>query len=292
MAIFGDDRKTKEMSAEIASGISEIIADSIAKTMQPVFEALTGKIEQSLTATQTQQQKAAADMAETIRGLEKLTEAYASAMQTMQQTAAKQQEMIASIGELVNRQADTQKSLTQECENVFAGVRDTQNKLASLYSDIGSGATALVAREEGVVKNQKKVLDKAAEDLIALQEKWTQNFGRANDSLTANYDRMFKQLEAASASVEKYASALDASTAALSKAYADFEADMGKGNTSYRASLEESTQAHIKMLNESVEGTFSLIDKQLAAAVESLGKTANEIAEAAQRLPKAIRGLQ
>ena len=45
-------------------------------------------------------------------------------------------------------------------------------------------------------------------------------------------------------------------------------------------------------IQNSVSDTFKIIDEQLAKAAGTLGTSANDIAEAAAKIPKAIRGLE
>lgn len=313
MAIWGDDKKTKEMTEAIVEGISETMAASITKTMQPLFTSLIGEIRGALSESKDQQAKASAEMADAMRGMKTVMDSVTSGIAAMQKFADGQQMLVERLAELQKQQTETQKSLTQECESAFNGVRDTQNKLSALYDSIGNGATALVAREEGVVKNQKKVIDTMTEDLLNLQGKWTDNFNKANVELTGRYEKMFSQMDSTITALKNYSNALSGATTSLNTAFDQFAAkmttsldsfrtgidttlttlttDVNKTMTEYNTGITSGFDGFTSKMQTSVSDTFAAIDQQLGAAVETLGKTTEEINEAALKIPKAMRGL-
>ena len=357
MAIWSDDKKNKEMTETIISGISSTVADSITKTMQPVFTELADIMREALLQGRTEQNKAAADMAESIRGMKVIMEQMTGAMQNMQTVANSQQDILARLAEVQRAQEQTQKSLTTECETAFSGVRDIQNKLSNLYDGIGNGATALVAREEGVVKNQAKVLDKAVADIEKLQEALTKDYGAVFEELTksvATLNDFSKTLEGVSKEMSSslttyrhdmdqtlttyregldrtlttYRDGMDRSISTYKqgidetlKTYRDgidnsmssYKQGIDSSMSSYKQGIDDTLSTYrdgtdktvetirksmdeaCEKLKTNIEGTvrdtFAVIDKELAQATETLGKTTEEVNEAAARLPKAIRGL-
>lgn len=346
MAIWSDDKKNKEMAEAIISGISSTVADSITKTMQPVFAELAGIMKEALLESKSEQNKAAADMAESIKGMKAIMESMTKTMQQMETISASEQSILNSLAEVQRAQEQTQKSLTTECETAFNGVRDIQNKLSNLYDGIGNGATALVAREEGVVKNQAKVLDKAVADIEKLQDALTKDYGSVfeelsksvstlndfshvmenvskdiRETLTIYRNDMDQTLttyregldrtlttfrDGIDGSMKAYKEGIDGSMNSYKQGIDDslstYQAGMTETMTSYRegtdktvATIQKSMEDACKALTANIEGTvrdtFAVIDNELAEATKTLGRTTEEINEAAARLPKAIRGL-
>lgn len=291
MAIWSDDKKNKEMAEAIISGISSTVADSITKTMQPVFAELAGIMKEALLESKSEQNKAAADMAESIKGMKAIMESMTKTMQQMETISASEQSILNSLTEVQRAQEQTQKSLTTECETAFNGVRDIQNKLSNLYDGIGNGATALVAREEGVVKNQAKVLDKAVADIEKLQE-----------ALTKDYGSVFEELTKSVSTLNDFSHVMENVSKDIRETLTIYRNDMDQTLTTYREGLDrtlttfrDGIDGSIKAYKEGIEGTvrdtFAIIDNELAEATKTLGRTTEEINEAAARLPKAIRGL-
>ena len=265
MAIFGDDsKKTKEMTDAIVEGISATIADSVTKAMQPVFTELAGELKNALGESKAQQAQASADLAEAVRGMQKLMEGMAAGMQTLQKVTDSQQAVLERLAEVQKAQEATQKSLTKECEEVFGGIREAQQKLASTYDDITKGSTALVAREEGVVKTQKQVLDKATEDLLSLQTKWTDNVTKANAGLTSTYDKMFKEMESTIASLKTYTDTLGAAGTAMNTACDTFSKKLDDTLTGFDTRLGGALDGFASKTGEALTG----FDTRLGGALD------------------------
>ena len=74
----------------------------------------------------------------------------------------------------------------------------------------------------------------------------------------------------------KYTKSMTSYTVALNEVSADMKVNL--------PSFEE-------MMAKTINDIFALLDKQLADVATTLGKTTEEINEAAARLPKALRGL-
>ena len=174
-----------------------------------------------------------------------------------------------TAGEVAGILGENAKEMRAAAESTFSGIRDAQIKISNVYENMSDSATALVSREDKIVKNQKELLDEAAEKLLNLQKDWTENFTKCEQTLSGSYAAIFEKLDKTTESVKAYGSALDAATESLKT-----------GVASYNESI-----------NSGIKETFAVMDGEAAKLAKTLTETGQQIADAAANIPKALRGL-
>jgi ABC-type transporter Mla subunit MlaD len=132
---------------------------------------------------------------------------------------------------------------------------------------------------------------KLAQAAQQLGDKMAASAENAGTQVKASADSMSGSLETLSdiiAKLEAGVNAMQSCAAAMDTSAKSMEAQL----TKYNQGLSDGMDSFKAGIQNSVSDTFKIIDEQLAQAAGTLGTSANDIAEAAAKIPKAIRGLE
>ncbi|MBR5968463.1 MAG: hypothetical protein IK001_07700 [Lachnospiraceae bacterium] len=177
--------------------------------------------------------------------------------------------------------AEQEKALAAQCEQALSATQSIQKQLKDTADGFGTavqGASNMLGEKLSVAAQQ-------------LGEKMAASADNAGDRVKASADGMagslgqlnelIAKLESGIAAMQSCASAMDATAK-----------NMEAGLTKYNQGLSDGMDQFRSGIQGSVAETFKIIDQQLAQAAGTLGTSANDIAEAAAKIPKAIRGLE
>ena len=153
---------------------------------------------------------------------------------------------------------DTINSLKNVYDDISKSLKNISETQASNLSDLGT----VLNRLGDHLAEEKKILE-------GHQTSWAQNYVKADEEVNKNSEELLAQMT-------KYTKSMTSYTVALNEVSADMKVNL--------PSFEE-------MMAKTINDIFELLDKQLAEVATTLGKTTEEINEAAARLPKALRGL-
>ena len=153
---------------------------------------------------------------------------------------------------------------------------DTVNSLKTVYDDISKSLKNI---SEGQAENLKDLHDvlthldaynKEQRDILSNhQSSWAENYVKADEEVNKNSEELLTQMT-------RYTKSMTTYTVALNEV---------------SDSMKIQLHAFEEQLAKTVNDIFEVLDRQLAEVAETLGKTTEEINAAAERLPKALRGL-
>ncbi|MCQ2495759.1 MAG: hypothetical protein MJ131_04115 [Lachnospiraceae bacterium] len=327
MAIFNSDDKkgNQQLAEQVVSGISETISRAISDSLAPVFTVFAANVKKSLDSANDRQANSVEEM--TAAFMDRLESSTKGSFQSISDTAAQsaaamktcmegEAELVASIKSAVSEMKeisaaqksvlDEMKTATSELKECIAtaasemkeavtaasdgmkyvttGVSDkmnalttdTVNSLKTVYDDISKSLKNI---SEGQSENLKDLhgvlmhLDEFNQEQKAIlsnhQSSWAANYVKADEEVNKNSEELLTQMTRYTKSMTTYTVALNEVSDSMKIQLPAFEEQLAK----------------------TVNDIFAVLDKQLAEVAETLGKTTEEINAAADRLPKALRGL-
>lgn len=327
MAIFnGDDKKgNQQLVDQIVSGISETISRAISDSLAPVFTVFAANVKKSLDSANERQANSVEEM--TTVFMDRLEKCTKSSFQDISDTAAQsaaamktcmegETELVRSIKDAVSEMKEisaSQKGVLEEMKGATTGLQgcitkaaedmekavrdaaegmkavtigvsdkmnglttDTVNSLKTVYDDISKSLKNI---SEGQAENLKDLHDvlthldaynKEQRDILSNhQSSWAENYIKADEEVNKNSEELLTQMTRYTKSMTTYTVALNEVSDSMKIQLPAFEEQLAK----------------------TVNDIFEVLDRQLAEVAETLGKTTEEINAAAERLPKALRGL-
>ena len=326
MALFQDDNKAKQQIIEgIVQGVSETIARSINDALAPVFTVFAANVKKSLDSANERQADSVERMTrsfmdalenetkstfgemnaaalenarlqkDSIEKEAELVDSIKEAVKAMKETSEAQgavlQEMrsaTAGLNECITRAAEEMKTAVADAssgmKDITVGVSDkmkgitsdTTSELKGIYESISSSLKNISEGQAGNLEELTAVLKhlddhtrEQKEILAQHQTSWAENYVKADEELNKNSEALLSQMSRSAKSMTTYTTALNEVADSMKIQLPSFEDNLTK----------------------TINDIFEVLDKQLAEVAETLGKTAEEVNSAAERLPKALRGI-
>jgi len=328
MAIFNDAKSgnnNQQMAEQVVAGISETVSRAIQDALTPVFTVFAANVKKSLEVSKDLQADAIGRLTQAF--MDRLEESTQSTFQDLSRSAVEgarmQKESAEAVKALVDgfsgtlsemreisqaqkailddmktatedlrstislASVDMQKSIkdaSDAMKTITVGVSDgmnslttdTINSLKNVYDDISKSLKNISETQASNLSDLGTVLNRLGDHLAeekkileGHQTSWAQNYVKADEEVNKNSEELLAQMT-------KYTKSMTSYTVALNEVSADIKVNL--------PSFEE-------MMAKTINDIFELLDKQLAEVATTLGKTTEEINEAAARLPKALRGL-
>lgn len=328
MALFGDgkeEKKAAELSEHISRNVAGTIAESIKLCMEPVFAELAGTIRASLAESTELQKQTTENMAAEFLSLLKqqtgevygaLNAEAASLVQAINAEAAAlseaQKESNAAVKnvqenltEAINKLAAVsaeQKQLAEEMHaaeqkrsaeynDVLSKMQNTLTEINATYDKIVAGTAKSLEEQNNVtaealhaqtntLAETKQLVSELGKSMEALKSGWVDKYISCDEALSKNAAALLENIEKSNRAMQYSTEAFDKAAAVMQTGLASIEEKLITSRKNYEAGIEQNV-SHI----------LEVMDHQIAGIAETLGKTAEDISEAAEKIPKALRGI-
>lgn len=326
MALFSDDKKVQQQMTEaIIQGVADTVARAISESLAPVFTVFAANVKKSLDSANERQSDSVNQMTrafmetletetkgtfgdmnaaalenarlqrESIEKEAELVDSIKDAVAAMKETSEAQgavlQEMraaTAGLNECITKAAEEMRTAVNEAssgmKDVTVGISDkmkgitseTTEELKGIYASISDSLknisegqagnleelTAVLKHLDDHTREQKEILENH-------QTTWAENYVKADEEINKSSEALLSQMSRSAKSMTTYTTALNEVADSMKIQLPSFEENLTK----------------------TINDIFEVLDKQLAEVAETLGKTAEEVNSAAERLPKALRGI-
>ncbi len=326
MALFSDDKKAAQQMVEgIVQGVSETVSRSISDALAPVFTVFAANVKKSLDSANERQADSVGQMTrafmdclenetkttfgemnaaalenarlqrESIAKEAELVDSIKEAIRAMKETSEAQGAVLAemraatsALNEAITKAATEMKNAVNDAsagmKDITVGISDkmkgitseTTEELKGIYESISSSLknisegqagnleelTAVLKHLDDHTREQKEILEQH-------QTSWAENYVKADEEINKNSEALLSQMSRSAKSMTTYTTALNEVADSMKIQLPSFEENLTK----------------------TINDIFAVLDKQLAEVAVTLGKTAEEVNSAAERLPKALRGI-
>lgn len=267
-----NDKKINAMS----EGISEGVSTALAQTMKPVFDNMAREINGLMNELKNSQKESMKEMAEAF-----LNEMRNVSAQFYQNVAAESLNVARMQADTVNKLGSMLKQLEEDkkaIESMYADSRKMIEDMAKIHSEQADQINMVVRVSQDVAKLSNDAtlrIDKENELYSKLEtnhSKWMEDCKNCSEVLTGSAESVI-------ANLSKCADTLNG----VSK-----EVEESLKNTCNN--LQNSIADYHQKVDTDIDNTFKLFDENMASIAGTLGEAASDITEAAQRIPKAIKG--
>lgn len=238
--------------------------------------------------------------------INKLTEISAEQKALAEELHAAEQKRSAEYNEVLGKLQSTLTEINATYDKIVAGTAkniEAQNAATAETLKAQNTATtealkaqntatteALKAQSDNLaemLKNQnttltetKQLVSDLAASMEGLKSGWVDKYISCDEALSKNAAALLEN-------IEKSNRAMACSTEAFDKAASVMQA----GLASLEEKLVTTTKNYEAGVEQNVNRILSAMDNQIAGIAETLGKTAEDISEAAEKIPKALRGI-
>ena len=143
--------------------------------------------------------------------------------------------------------------------------------------ELGAGFEKL--QSSGTLSLQKKI-DDMCTNLDKLRSGWTDKYISCDDALSKNAAALLENMEKSNRAMQLCGEAFDKAAGAMKTNLSSIEGDISKSLKGFETGMEQNVN-HI----------LEIMDRQIAGIAQTLSETAEDINEAAQKIPKALRGI-
>ncbi len=300
---------TEKMAAEFLSqlkqqtgevyGALNAEAASLTEAIKAESAALTEAQKESNAAFKTAQENLTAGVAE-------LAKISAEQKQMAEELRAAEQKRSAEYDQVLAKLQNTLTEINATYDKIVAGTAkniETQNTATAealkaqnaatteaLQAQNSATAEALKAQSNNLaemLKTQnttltetKQLVSDLAKSMESLKSGWVDKYISCDEALSKNAAALLENIEKSNRAMQYSTEAFDKAASVMQAGLASLEEKMVTTTKNYEAGVEQN-----------VNRILSAMDNQIAGIAETLGKTAEDISEAAEKIPKALRGI-
>lgn len=267
------------LNAEAASMVEAIKAEAASLTEAQKESTATFKnVQDNLTA-----------------GINKLNEISAEQKQMMEELHAGEQKRSAEYNEVLSKMQSTLTEINATYDKIVAGtaknIEEQNNAVSeSLKAQSASVAEALKAQSDNLAEmlaNQnntltetKQLVSDLAKSMEGLKSGWVDKYISCDEALSKNAAALLENMEKSNRAMACSTEAFDKAASVMQSGLASIEEKLVTSRKNYEAGIEQN-----------VSKILEVMDHQIAGIATTLGKTAEDISEAAEKIPKALRGI-
>ena len=271
----------------MAERISEEISDGLAEVMKPVFENLAQEISKLVTGLEDRQKENMKIMADAF------LQEMAHASDRMFESVAKDAEGICRL------QSDTVRELSAIVDKI-AGDRAVIQKISEDNSKTAADMSRLINMMDSQIDKLAKISESVevidrdiAERIVAeaglyskleqSNSNWARQLAECGEMVACTSDDAADKVND---SVENAIINLDKCTAKLDMMTKEIEGSYEKMHTDLHTMMNEYRETVSRDIND----TFRAFDENMSEIVKALGTAVTDIADAADRIPRALKG--
>lgn len=289
------------LNAEAASMVEAIKAEAASLTEAQKESTATFKnVQDNLTA-----------------GINKLNEISAEQKQMMEELHAAEQKRSAEYNEVLSKMQSTLTEINATYEKIVAGtaknIEEQNNAVSeSLKAQSASVAEALkaqsaattetlkaqntattetlkaqsdnlaemLANQNNTLTETKQLVSDLAKSMEGLKSGWVDKYISCDEALSKNAAALLENIEKSNRAMACSTEAFDKAASVMQSGLASIEEKLVTSRKNYEAGIEQN-----------VSKILEVMDHQIAGIATTLGKTAEDISEAAEKIPKALRGI-
>ncbi len=289
------------LNAEAASMVEAIKAETAALTEAQKESTATFKnVQDNLTA-----------------GINKLNEISAEQKQMMEELHAAEQKRSAEYNEVLSKLQSTLTEINATYDKIVAGtaknIEEQNNAVSeSLKAQSASVAEALkaqsaattetlkaqntattetlkaqsdnlaemLANQNNTLTETKQLVSDLAKSMEGLKSGWVDKYISCDEALSKNAAALLENIEKSNRAMACSTEAFDKAASVMQSGLASIEEKLVTSRKNYEAGIEQN-----------VSKILEVMDHQIAGIATTLGKTAEDISEAAEKIPKALRGI-
>ena len=289
------------LNAEAASMVEAIKAEAASLTEAQKESTATFKnVQDNLTA-----------------GINKLNEISAEQKQMMEELHAAEQKRSAEYNEVLSKLQSTLTEINATYDKIVAGtaknIEEQNNAVSeSLKAQSASVAEALkaqsaattetlkaqntattetlkaqsdnlaemLANQNHTLTETKQLVSDLAKSMEGLKSGWVDKYISCDEALSKNAAALLENIEKSNRAMACSTEAFDKAASVMQSGLASIEEKLVTSRKNYEAGIEQN-----------VSKILEVMDHQIAGIATTLGKTAEDISEAAEKIPKALRGI-
>ena len=289
------------LNAEAASMVEAIKAEAASLTEAQKESTATFKnVQDNLTA-----------------GINKLNEISAEQKQMMEDLHAAEQKRSAEYNEVLSKLQSTLTEINATYDKIVAGtaknIEEQNNAVSeSLKAQSASVAEALkaqsaattetlkaqntattetlkaqsdnlaemLANQNNTLTETKQLVSDLAKSMEGLKSGWVDKYISCDEALSKNAAALLENIEKSNRAMACSTEAFDKAASVMQSGLASIEEKLVTSRKNYEAGIEQN-----------VSKILEVMDHQIAGIATTLGKTAEDISEAAEKIPKALRGI-
>ncbi|MCI8308185.1 MAG: hypothetical protein HFH14_09075 [Lachnospiraceae bacterium] len=278
-----NNKKIDSMADKISVEISDVLAD----VMRPVFENLTKEISTLVAGLEDRQKENMKSMADAF--LQEMAKTSGSMFESITADTADicrlQSDTVRELSAIVDKMTDDRAVLQKISEDNTR----TAAKLTEIVEKIDDRIDSLSNVSQGIEHLDNGVADRisAEMDLYAELEKnsgnWAKQLAACNEMVAATSENAGSMVNEsvgnAIANLDKCTEKLENISKGIESSYDDMYENMHAMMKEYR-----------ELVSKDMNDTFIAFDKNMSEIVKALGTAVADIADAADRIPKALKG--
>lgn len=278
------------LNAEAASLVeAQKESNTAFKTVQ---ESLTNSITQ-LTQISTEQKQ----IAEELRAMEQkrsaeYDEVLGKMQNTLTQINATYDKIVSGTAKNLEEQNRMLTETMQEqnrtlTEAVQAQSRTTAEAIQTLGSttaeklqEQSTATTETLQAQNNTLAETKQLVSELSNSMETLKSGWVDKYIGCDEALSKNAATLLETIDKSNRAMQYSTEAFDKAASVLQSGLASMEEKLVTSKKNYEAGMEQN-----------VSRILEVMDHQIAGIAETLSKTAEDISEAAEKIPKALRGI-
>ena len=255
-----------EISREQKSTLDEL--RTISRDMSAKYDAVLDKLEGTMSAVNA--------------AYEKIGAGTADAVADQSRTVAELKQMLDGFGrDYGELQKAELAGIRQRIEELGGSLGELQKtELAELHKSIEEYGAGFEKLQSSGTQSLQKKIDDMCTNLDKLRSEWTDKYISCDDALSKNAASLLENMEKSNRAMQLCGEAFDKAAGAMKTNLSSIESDISKSLKNFETGMEQNVN-HI----------LEIMDRQIAGIAQTLGKTAEDISESAQKIPKALRGI-
>lgn len=247
--------KLNEISAEQKKLAEELQAAEQKRSAE--YNEILGKMQSTLTEINATYEKIVAGTAKNIEEQNRAISESLKAQSTSVAEALKAQS--AATTEALKAQNDATTEALQAQNNSLAEMLKTQTN---------------------TLTETKQLVSDLAKSMEGLKSGWVDKYISCDETLSKNAAALLENMEKSNRAMACSTEAFDKAASVMQSGLASIEEKLVTSRKNYEAGIEQN-----------VSKILEVMDHQIAGIATTLGKTAEDISEAAEKIPKALRGI-
>ena len=255
---------------EISTGQKQLAEElqAMEQKRSAEYNEVLGKMQNTLTEINATYDKIVAGTAQNI---EEQNRAVSEALKEQSKTIAEAQKELSST---------TAEALKQQSSATTQAIQAQNNAVSEFVQAQKSTISEALANQNNTLAETKQLVSDLAKSMEALQGGWVDKYISCDEALSKNAAVLLENIEKSNRAMQCSIEAFDKAAAVMQSGLASIEDKLTTSRKNYELGIEQNV-SHI----------LEVMDHQIAGIANTLGKTAEDISEAAEKIPKALRGI-
>lgn len=258
--------KLNEISAEQKQMMEELHAAEQKRSAE--YNEVLSKMQSTLTEINATYEKIVAG---TAKNIEEQNNAVSESLKAQS----------ASVAEALKAQStSTTEALKAQSTSTTEALKAQSAAATEALQAQNNNLAEMLANQNNTLTETKQLVSDLAKSMEGLKSGWVDKYISCDEALSKNAAALLENIEKSNRAMACSTEAFDKAASVMQSGLASIEEKLVTSRKNYEAGIEQN-----------VSKILEVMDHQIAGIATTLGKTAEDISEAAEKIPKALRGI-